>query len=99
MPAYVVASIEVKNPEGYQTYLPGAVESIAKHGGEVLAADPATEVLEGPARGLTVVLRFADKAAAGAWYNSSEYQSVVHIRHENSDGTMVIADGFVPPAG
>jgi uncharacterized protein (DUF1330 family) len=99
MPAYVVASIEITDPEGYQRYLPGSAAAIRAYGGEVLAADQATEVLEGPARPLTVILRFPDKTTADAWYRSPEYQGVVHIRHENGEGTMVIADGFVPPAG
>jgi uncharacterized protein (DUF1330 family) len=93
MPAYVVVSLEITNPEGYQAYLPGAGAAVQAHGGQLLAADPGTAVLEGPAGKMTVLIQFPDKAAAEGWYRSSEYQGVVHLRHESAEGTMVIADG------
>jgi uncharacterized protein (DUF1330 family) len=93
MPAYVVVSLEIKDPDRYAEYLPGAGASLQAHGGEFLAGDRDTQVLEGPARPMTVVLRFPDKAAAEAWYRSEEYQNVIHLRHESTEGTMVIADG------
>jgi uncharacterized protein (DUF1330 family) len=98
MPAYVVVSVDVTNPDGFQRYVAASAGPIQAHGGEVLAADRATEVLEGPARPLTVILRFPDKAAAEEWYRSSDYQAVVNLRHESADSTLVIADGFVPPS-
>ena len=97
MPAYVVVSIEVNDPEGYGRYIPAAGKAIMAHGGEVLAADQATQVLEGPARPVTVLIKFPDKAAADAWYHSDDYQAAARIRHASTDGTMVIADGLVPP--
>jgi uncharacterized protein (DUF1330 family) len=96
MPAYVIVSVDITDPEGYQSYLPGAGAAVQAHGGQLLSADPETAVLEGPARHMTVVLEFPDKAAAEAWYSSPEYQGVVHLRHQSADGTAVIADGFVP---
>jgi uncharacterized protein (DUF1330 family) len=98
MPAYVVVMMEVTDPERYQSYLPGAGAAVRAHGGELLAADQAVEVLEGPAPPATVILRFPDKAAAEAWYRSPDYQEVIHLRHESTDGHMVIADGFTPPS-
>lgn len=99
MPAYVVASIEVTNPEGYQGYIRAVGKTITGHGGEVLAADQSSRVLEGMARPLTVVIRFADCATADAWYRSEDYQAIIHLRHENSNGAMVIADGVEPRTG
>ena len=97
MPAYVVAMMDITDPERYQSYLPGAGAAIQAHGGEVLAADRSTEVLEGPAPAVTVIIRFPDKATAEAWYRSEDYQAVIHLRHESSDGHMIIADGSAPP--
>jgi uncharacterized protein (DUF1330 family) len=93
MPAYVVVAYEITDPERYQRYLPGAGATIQAHGGELLAADRSTEVLEGPAPPVTVIIRFPDKASAEAWYRSAEYQEVIQLRHESSQGQMVIADG------
>ncbi len=47
---------------------------------------------------MTVVLRFDSKDAATAWYNSPEYTAARPLRADNSEGTLVIADGFEPPA-
>jgi uncharacterized protein (DUF1330 family) len=93
MPAYVVVSLEIKDPDRYGEYVPAAGPSVRAHGGELLAADRNSEVLEPPARPTTVLIRFPDKAAAEAWYRSEEYQKVIHLRHESTDSTLVIADG------
>jgi uncharacterized protein (DUF1330 family) len=39
------------------------------------------------------VLRFATKAAAKAWYESSEYRVIRHLRTDNTEGIGVIAEG------
>jgi uncharacterized protein (DUF1330 family) len=99
VPAYVVVSLELTDPKRYQEeYLPGAGASLQAHGGELIGLDQDTQVLEGPAKPFTVILRFDDKAAAEAWYRSADYQAVVPVRQASSTGTMVIADGFVPPS-
>jgi uncharacterized protein (DUF1330 family) len=67
VPAYVVVSLDITDPEGYQSYLPGAGAAIAGHGGRLLAADPGSAVLEGAARPVTVVIEFPDTATADAW--------------------------------
>ena len=46
-----------------------------------------------PAGQVTVVLRFATKAAATAWYESSEYRAIKHLRTDNTEGIAVIAEG------
>jgi uncharacterized protein (DUF1330 family) len=39
------------------------------------------------------VLRFATKAAAKAWYESPDYQAIMHLRTDNTEGIAVIAEG------
>ena len=45
----------------------------------------------------TVVLKFKDRDEAKRWYNSPEYQAVVGLRLDVTDGAAVLCDGFVPP--
>lgn len=71
--------------------------TLQAYDGEVLVADYSSEVAEGSPSNVSVVLRFASKAAAHAWYNSPEYQAVIHHRTDNSEGIVVFADQFVPP--
>ena len=36
-------------------------------------------------------------AAARAWYDSPEYQKIVDLRTDNSEGVLILADEFVMP--
>ena len=47
MPAYVIADIEITNPDGYATYRPMAADSVARHGGRFVARGGTVVPLEG----------------------------------------------------
>ena len=94
MPAYIVANYTVTNPEGYGDYPQKATETLVAHGAEVVAVDLDSQVLEGQPQPVTVILKFASKAAAKAWYDSPEYQAIVGMRANNAKGTMVLIEGF-----
>ncbi|MBC2778098.1 DUF1330 domain-containing protein [Parasphingopyxis marina] len=97
MAAYFVANYRITNTEDYKKY--GAVvgPTLAPHGAEVLAADPASEPMEGEPCDVTVVIKFPSKEAAKGWYNSPEYQAILPLRTDNSEGAAVLAAGREPP--
>ena len=97
MTAYFVASFRITDPVGYEPYVPAVVPTLLAHGCEILVADYGSQVIEGEPNSVTVVLKFASKAAAMGWYNSPEYQAIKHLRTDNSEGNAVLADQFVPP--
>lgn len=97
MSAYAVACYSIKNPEGYEKYVPAVIHTLAPHGGEVLVADYDADVFEGEAHDVTVVLRFPDKAAIKRWYESEEYQAGIHHRTDNTEGFFVSVNEFTPP--
>jgi uncharacterized protein (DUF1330 family) len=97
MSAYVVVSYRVTHPEGFAPYAPAAIPTLMAHGAEVIVADSASHAIEGAPGDRTVILKFASKEAAMAWYNSPEYQAVIKLRTDNSEGTMVLVDGYMPP--
>jgi len=66
---------------------------LTAHGAENIVVDRDCEPLEGPAGQVTIVLRFATKAAAEAWYQSPEYRAIRHLRTDNTEGIGVIAGG------
>ena len=98
MTAYFVASYRITDPAGYEPYVPAVIPILQAHGCEVLAAEHASQVIEGAPGAVTVILKFASKAAAMAWYNSPEYQAIVHLRTDNSEGRAVLVDQLSPPA-
>ena len=95
--AYVVANFSITDAQGYAAYPPLVRPMLAAHGAEVLAVDRESEVIEGEAGHNTVVIRFPSKEAARAFYDSPEYQEIVRLRTDNSDGFLVLTEGVVPP--
>jgi uncharacterized protein (DUF1330 family) len=98
MTAYIVGSFHVHDPEGFAPYGPASAQSIGPHGGEVVVADVSSEAIEGEPLPVTVVMRFPDKDAAHAWYNSDEYQAIRPIRQASAHGTLVLVDEFSMPS-
>jgi uncharacterized protein (DUF1330 family) len=93
MAGYFIANYTITNPDGYQEYLAAVGPTLTAHGAERIVVDRGSDLLEGSAGQVTVVLRFATKAAATAWYESPEYQAIKHLRTDNTEGIAVIAEG------
>ena len=100
MSAYIIASYDIVDAEGYEPYVPGVVPLLAKHGAEIVVADRNAQALEGGKRSSYVVLRFASEEAALAWYNDPDYVDVRKLRIDSSENTnLVLAHEFVPTSG
>jgi len=93
MAGYFIANYTITNQAGYKEYLAAVGPILTAHGAENIVIDRDSELLEGSARQVTVVLRFATKAAAKAWYESPEYRAIRHLRTDNAEGVGVIAEG------
>ena len=93
MAGYFVANYTITNQADYTDYLAAVGPILKAHGAESIVVDRGCELLEGSAGQVTVVLRFATKAAAEAWYQSPEYRAIKHLRIDNTDGIAVIAEG------
>ena len=97
MSAYVIGHMTVTSPEGYMDYAAQVPATLGPYGGEFIVRGGNTTVLEGELpHGRHVVIRFPDRAAAEAWYNSPEYQDIVSIRFAHSTGVLMIVDGYDP---
>ena len=97
MSAYLIYSYTVRNPDAYEAYPAAAMPTLQGHDVEVLVADYDSEVKEGSPAPVTVVLRFQSKEAARAWYESDAYQAIKPFRTDNTEGSVVLCDGFVMP--
>ncbi len=97
MPAYVIATIEVSDPEAYEAYKTAAAAAIAKHGGRYLVRGGRSHVAEGALPGSRLVLlEFADYAAAQSFVASEDYQVAKALRASAAEMNMVIVEGYVP---
>jgi uncharacterized protein (DUF1330 family) len=94
MAAYVIADVDITDPERYKDYTAHTPESIARHGGRFAARAGRTEVLEGdwPYNRL-VVLEFPTYEDAKAWYDSEDYRELVKIRHRCANSLLVLIEG------
>jgi uncharacterized protein (DUF1330 family) len=93
MAGYFVANYTIRNQAEYEEYRALVGPSLRAYGAESVVVDRDSELLEGSAGKVTVVLRFATKEAATAWYESPEYRAVLHLRTDSTDGIGVIAEG------
>ena len=93
MAGYFVANYTITNQAEYKEHLAAVAPILKAHGAERVVVDRDSEPLEGSAGQVTIVLRFATKAAAKAWYQSPEYQGISHLRTDNTEGIGVIAEG------
>ena len=94
MAAYVIAEVEVTNPEGYKEYASHVPGTIAKYGGRFLVRGGAATVLEGDWPTLRrVIIEFPSAEVAKKWWDSTEYAEPKRMRRANSKGRLILLDG------
>ncbi len=85
MAAYLVADVDVTEPEQYREYVRANTAVTQQYGGRFIARGGRIDALEGdhsPER--LVIIEFPSLEAARAWYNSAEYQAIKGIRQRNA---------------
>ena len=100
MTAYLVADIEVTDPDAYAEYRRTVGASIAAFGGRFLARGGATVTLEGnwmPKR--LVIVEFDSMERLKAWYDSPEYAPALALRQRASVSSLVMTEGIAPASG
>jgi len=92
--AYIIANVDVTNPEQYETYKKLSSIAMKAHGAEVCARGGKVEVLEGdwsPSR--IVIMKFPGMEQARAFYNSVEYEAAKQARQGAAVMRMIIVEG------
>ena len=94
MPAYIIAQINITDPEKYQEYAKAAGPATQKYGGRFLVRGGAHETLEGDWEPLRlVVIEFPTAAAAREWYESDDYAPLRELRRRASDTDILVVEG------
>ncbi len=94
MSAYLIAEIEVTDPETYEEYRGQVAPTVEQYGGRFLVRGGAVHGLEGewnPKR--LVVIEFSDMDDLRKWYRSDEYERLKRIRQSSSTGKVLAVDG------
>jgi uncharacterized protein (DUF1330 family) len=85
MSAYIVVEGTPRDKEALGRYGSQAAALIKAFGGEVLAFGPWELIFGEGAYQNGMIVRFADKDAALAWYDSPDYQALLDIREAALD--------------
>ena len=93
MSAYVIARINVTDPEDYQTYASQTVALAEKVGGRFLVKGGIQTPLEGNCPDRHVIIEFPDHETALNWYNSDAYRRILPIALSSSERDIVVVDG------
>ncbi len=92
--AYIIANVDVTNPEQYEEYKKLSTIAMKAHGAEVCIRGGKVEVLEGdwnPSR--FVMLKFPSVEAARAFNDSVEYAAARQARQGAAVMRMLIVEG------
>ena len=94
MPAYLISTIQVNDPTGYEEYRKLVPPVLAKYGGRFIVRGGEIEYKEGdwrPKR--VVVVEFESMDKARAFYNSPEYAPAMRIRQRTSTASVLFVAG------
>lgn len=95
MPAYLVARINVTDPEKYEGYKALSPGAIAAYGGRFLARGGEVAVLEGePEDRRVVVIEFPSMEQAKVFYDSPEYLEARAARDGAAEGQFLLVEGL-----
>ena len=100
MKAYWILNYDITDPAAFKTYRPAATPLIMNLVMEgkakilVINDNLLPDKQEGKPGQSLVVIEFLSKEIAKEFYYSSEYQEILGLRTENSDGWSVIVDGI-----
>jgi uncharacterized protein (DUF1330 family) len=94
MTGYIVADIEITDPDEYQKYAQQTAATIERYGGKFLVRGGRSETLEGDWKTeRLVILEFPSVEQAKKWYDSPEYSAIKGIRHRSAVSKMLLVHG------
>lgn len=94
MAGYVIAEVEIVDPQGFEDYRRLVPATIEKYGGKFVVRGGNTETLEGqwqPKR--LVIIQFDSVERAKQWWASEEYREAKALRQRTAITNLVVAEG------
>lgn len=93
MPAYVVVTMSIHDPETYRKYTALTPALVKRHGGKFLTRGGEVFTQEGEQfTERMVILEFPSKAHFDAMYSDSEYVEAVKFRHAASTSRLLVQE-------
>ena len=95
MKVYLIAHIEVTNPELMEKYREQVPKIVTKYEGKYLVRGGDSEILEGDYfKHRIVLLEFPSRQQANNFYNSEDYAPLKMLRIEAGNNSSVLVEGI-----
>lgn len=95
MTAYMIAQVDVTDPEQFEAYRALVPDTLKKYGGRYIVRGGEMAVLEGDmAYPRVVVIAFPDLDAIKRWHASGEYAGALAMRQASADSVLIGVEGY-----
>jgi uncharacterized protein (DUF1330 family) len=95
-PGYVIAEVDVTDPDTYKKYAEKVPATVAAFDGHYLVRGGKIQAVEGEAPKRIVVIAFESAEKAHAWEFSPTYEAIKPIRHSSAKSRIFIVEGIAP---
>jgi len=93
LPGYVVAEVDVTNPESFKEYAEKTPGTVAAFNGHYIIRGGKSVSVEGEPPKRFVVIQFESVEKAKAWEDSPAYDAIKPIRHSSAKSRVFIIEG------
>jgi len=94
-PAYYVAEFQPTDRDAIKPYSAQVEATFLPYGGRFIVRGGEPDIKEGfDAQGRLVIIKFDSLKRAQEWYNSSEYQKIIPLRHRAGNSRTYIVEGL-----
>lgn len=98
MPAYLIANIEVTDPDGFANYGRLVAPLVTSTGGKYLVRGGALTKVEGDlSLQRLVILEYATMAELRAFYDGDAYAPIKALREKASKSDISLVEGYAAP--
>jgi uncharacterized protein (DUF1330 family) len=98
MPVYMIADIQITDPQRYAQYVDQVAKIVVQHGGRYLVRGGEVTSLSGnwrPER--VIVIAFDSMEQLRACFASPEYLALAPLRERSTIARSIVVEGYVPP--
>lgn len=97
-PGYMIANYTISDQAGFQKYMEAAGSLASRFGGKIIVFNLNATAVEGKPESVMAIAEFPSVADAQRFYQSPEYTAAKQFRIAATKGSVIITEGFVPPA-
>jgi len=95
-PGYVIAEVDVTDPEAFKKYAEKVPATVAAFDGHYLVRGGKVQAVEGEAPKRITVIAFESAEKAHAWEYSPAYEAIKPMRQSSAKSHIFIVEGLAP---